>query len=140
MVNKVVENTGNAGITILKGVGIAFALTLISVFIYSAVLTYTNIPESTIFPVIIMITALSILIGSSISTIKIKRNGIVNGGIIGLIYILLLYLISSIVNADFAISMSSLAIIGAAILGGMLGGIVGVNIKWCGRNFCNFFS
>ena len=58
MVNKVVENTGNAGITILKGVGIAFALTLISVFIYSAVLTYTNIPESTIFPVIIMITAL----------------------------------------------------------------------------------
>jgi len=129
MVNKVVENTGNAGITILKGVGIAFALTLISVFIYSAVLTYTNIPESTIFPVIIMITALSILIGSSISTIKIKRNGIVNGGIIGLIYILLLYIISSIVNADFAISMSSLAIIGAAILGGMLGGIVGVNIK-----------
>jgi len=140
MVNKVVENTGNAGITILKGVGIAFALTLISVFIYSAVLTYTNIPESTIFPVIIMITALSILIGSSISTIKIKRNGIVNGGIIGLMYILLLYIISSIVNADFAISMSSLAIIGAAILGGMLGGIVGVNIKWCGRNFCNFFS
>jgi len=140
MVNKVVENTGNAGITILKGVGIAFALTLISVFIYSAVLTYTNIPESTIFPVIIMITALSILIGSSISTIKIKKNGIVNGGIIGLIYILLLYIISSIVNADFAISMSSLAIIGAAILGGMLGGIVGVNIKWCGRNFCNFFS
>ena len=129
MVNKVVENTGNAGITILKGVGIAFALTLISVFIYSAVLTYTNIPESTIFPVIIMITALSILIGSSVSTIKIKKNGIVNGGIIGLIYILLLYLISSIVNADFAISMSSLAIIGAAILGGMLGGIVGVNIK-----------
>jgi len=140
MVNKVVENTGNAGITILKGVGIAFALTLISVFIYSAVLTYTNIPESTIFPVIIMITALSILIGSSISTIKIKRNGIVNGGIIGLMYILLLYIISSIVNADFAISMSSLAIIGAAILGGMLGGIVGVNIKWCGINFCNFFS
>lgn len=129
MVNKVVENTGNAGITILKGVGIAFALTLISVFIYSAVLTYTNISESTIFPVIIMITALSILIGSSISTIKIKKNGILNGGIIGLIYILLLYLISSIVNADFAISMSSLAIIGAAIFGGMLGGIVGVNIK-----------
>lgn len=129
MVNKVVEGTGNAGITIVKGVGIAFALTLISVFIYSAILTYTNIPESTIFPVILFITALSILVGSSISTIKIKKNGIVNGGIIGLIYILLLYLISSIVNANFAITMSSLAIIGAAIFGGMLGGIVGVNIK-----------
>ena len=129
MVNKVVENTGNAGITIIKGVGIAFALTLILVFIYSAILTYTNIPESTIFPVILLITALSILVGSSISTIKIKKNGIVNGGIIGLIYILLLYLISSIVNTNFAITLSSLAIIGAAIFGGMLGGIVGVNIK-----------
>ena len=129
MVNKVIESSGNAGMTIIKGVGIAFGLTLISVFIYSVILTYTNISESTIFPVIMFITALSILIGSSISTIKIKKNGILNGGVIGLIYILLLYLISSIVSANFAISLSSLAIIGAAIFGGMVGGVVGVNIK-----------
>ena len=49
---------------------------------------------------------------------------------IGLIYILVLYLISSILNANFAINLSSLAIIGAAIFGGVIGGIVGVNMKW----------
>ncbi len=129
MVNKIVESSSNAGITILKGVGIAFILTLVLVFIYSAILTYTNISESTIFPVVLFITALSILIGSSVSTIKIKKNGIINGGAIGLIYILLLYLISSFVSTGFGVNVSSLAIIGASILGGMLGGIVGVNIK-----------
>ena len=129
MVNKMVEGTGGSGLTILKGVGIAFVLTLVLVFIYSVILTYTNIAESTIYPVVLFITAVSILISSSISTIKIKKNGIINGGAIGLIYILILYVISSVVNTGFAINLSALAIIGASVAGGMLGGIVGVNIK-----------
>lgn len=129
MINKIAENSSNTGIAILKGVVIAFILTLVLVFIYAVILTYTNIPESTIFPVVLFVTALSILIGSSVSTIKIKKNGIINGGLIGLIYILLLYLISSFVSTGFGMNGASLAIIGASILGGMLGGIVGVNIK-----------
>lgn len=129
MVNKIIDNSNNAGMTIFKGVLIAVILTLVSVFIYSVVLTYTNISESTVFPVILLITALSILISSSISTIKIKKNGIINGGAIGLIYILLLYLISSITTTGFTLTLSSIAVISASIIAGMLGGIVGVNIK-----------
>lgn len=129
MINKKVEGTGNSGVTILKGVGIAFILTLVLVFVYSVILTYTNISENTIYPVILFITALSILISSSVSTIKIKKNGIINGGLIGLIYILVLYVISSTINTGFAMNLSCLAIMGAAIVGGMIGGIVGVNIK-----------
>lgn len=129
MVNKIVEGSNNSGITILKGVIISFGLTLMLIFIYSVVLTYTNISEDTIFPVALFITALSIFIGSSVSTIKIKKNGIINGGVIGFIYILLLYLLSSIINMTFGLNIYSLAIIGASVLGGMLGGIVGVNIK-----------
>ena len=62
MVNKIVESTNKGGIVLLKGILIAFILTLISVFIFSIVLTYTNTPESTIFPVLVFITAISILI------------------------------------------------------------------------------
>ena len=129
MVSKVVDNTNNSFMTILKGVLISFILTLVLVFIFALILTYTNVQESAIFPAGLLITAISILIGSSISTIKIKKNGILNGGIIGFIYILLIYLISSIIGTGFALNLNSILIILAGVVGGMLGGIVGVNIK-----------
>ena len=62
-------------------------------------------------------------------TIKIKKNGIVYGGIIGIIYIIGLYIISSIVTTGFSLNMYSIIMIILSILAGMIGGIVGVNIK-----------
>ena len=129
MINKMVESAPRSGMVIIKGIAISFILTLISVFIFSIVLTYTSTPESTIFPVIAFITAISILIGSSISTIKINKRGIINGGAIGLIYILILYLLSSIITTGFAVNLNTIILIVASILAGMVGGIVGVNIK-----------
>ena len=129
MINKMVESAPRSGMVIIKGIAISFILTLISVFIFSIVLTYTNTPESTIFPVIAFITAISILIGSSISTIKINKRGIINGGAIGLIYILILYLLSSIITTGFAVNLNTIILIATSILAGMVGGIVGVNIK-----------
>lgn len=117
---KVVEDVNKSGMVLLKGILLAFVLTLILAFLFSVVLTYTNTPESAIFPALVGITALSILIGSSISTIKIKKNGILNGGAIGLVYILMLYIISSIVSGSFILNMNSIILIIAAILGGML--------------------
>lgn len=110
-----------------KGIIIAFVSTFVFLFIFAIILTYTNISESIIPTVIIVITIISILLGSSISTIKIKKNGIVNGGIIGLSYILMLYLISSIVHTGFALNIYSIVMIILSILAGMIGGIVGVN-------------
>lgn len=107
----------------------SFISTLVLLFIFAIVLTYTSIAESVIPPVIIVITIISILLGSSISTIKIKKNGIVNGGIIGLSYILMLYFISSIVHTGFALNTYSIVMIILSILAGMVGGIVGVNRK-----------
>lgn len=129
MISKMVESAPRAGAVILKGLVISFILTLVSVFIFSVVLTYTNTPESTIFPVIAFITAISILIGSSISTIKINKKGIINGGIIGFIYIFILYLLSSIITTGFAVNVNTIILMAAATLAGMVGGIVGVNIK-----------
>ena len=128
MVKKTIETANKGNMVILKGVLISFALTLISLFIFSILLTYTNIQESTIFPVVTCITGISILVGSSISTIKINRRGILNSGIIGLTYILIIYLISSITNTGFAINLNSAILIISGIIAGMLGGIVGVNV------------
>lgn len=130
--NKSIENVTVANHSvnhIVKGTLISIIFTLVVLFVFSVVLTYTNLSEQIIAPAVIIITAISILVGSSISTIKIKKNGIINGGIIGFIYILFLYLISSIVSSNFMVDTYSIIMIVAAIAAGMVGGIVGVNIK-----------
>lgn len=116
-------------LNIAKGVGISFISTVILLLIFAALLTYTNIQENTINPVIIVITAISILIGSSIVNIKIKKNGLLNGGLIGGLYMLIIYFISSILNWDFSLNLQSIIFIIVGLVFGILGGIIGVNKK-----------
>lgn len=111
------------------GIGISFITTIILLLIFAVVLTYTNVSENTITPVILVTTAISILLGSSIGNIKIKKNGILNGSIIGGSYILILYLLSSILNARFGLNTQSIIMICVGIIFGILGGIIGVNKK-----------
>lgn len=128
MVN-VKENNSNGIVIILKGSLISIIATIVLLMIFAAVLTYSNINESSMPTVIIVVTALCILVGSQITTSKIKRNGIVNGALVGAIYILALYLISSIISKDFSLNFYSIIMMATSILIGGIGGIIGVNKK-----------
>ncbi len=116
-------------IRILKGSIFAILLSLILLFIFAMLLAYTNLSETTMVPVVTIITGVSIFIGSTISTIKIRKNGLINGSLVGLIYILFIYLCSSIYFANFSINLNSIIIICASIVCGMIGGIIGVNLN-----------
>ena len=112
---------------IIKGVIISIIATMIFLFIFSLILTYTNISESFIAPVIIVITAISIFLGSSIGNIKLKKNGMLNGALVGGIYLISIYILSGLINQNFSLSMQSIIIIIAGMICGMFGGIIGVN-------------
>lgn len=118
--NKMIKN-------IAKGVGISLISTCIMLLIFAILLTYTSIEENIMDSVIIIITAISILIGSSIGNVNIKRNGLINGAIVGSSYILIIYLISSILNWRFSLNVKSIIMIVVGIAFGILGGIIGVN-------------
>ena len=112
---------------IIKGTIISFISTIVLLLIFSIILTYTNISESFIAPTIIVITAISIFIGSTISNSKIQKNGLINGATVGGIYLIIIYILSSIINQKFALSMQSIIMIISGIICGMFGGILGVN-------------
>ena len=65
-----------SAIKILFGSGISFLISLVLLLAISIVLTYTNISENIITVSVIVISALSILIGSIISALNINKNGI----------------------------------------------------------------
>ena len=118
-----------SGIKILIGTGIAFIITLICLLAISIILTYTNVSENIITVSVIIISALSIFIGSIISAVNINKNGILNGSIVGAIYMITIYLLSSIFVAGFSMNMQSILMILISILAGMIGGIIGVNFR-----------
>lgn len=126
--NNVKVETSNSNIAnIFKGLMFSFLITLISVFLFSIILTYTNISEKIIPIVIITLTFISILIGTMIGIRKISENGMLNGAIIGGAYVILLYLISSILNTGFTLNIYTIFMIIAGIISGIIGGIIGVN-------------
>ena len=108
-------------IRILKGSIFAIILSALLLFIYAICLTYTDLSETTMIPVIYTISAVSVLIGSTISTRKISKNGLLNGGIVGLIYIMILYLTSSLCLVGFSLTINSFLMLGAGVLVGMVG-------------------
>ncbi|CDD27180.1 putative membrane protein TIGR04086 family/integral membrane protein TIGR04097 family [Clostridium sp. CAG:452] len=124
-----ISENGNNIKKVIKGSAFSIIITLIGLLVYSIILSYTSVSESTIPTIVIIITAISILIGSTISTSNIKKNGIINGMFVGLIYIAIIYLLSSIVTGNFLLNITSIIMIITSVLTGALGGIIGVNKK-----------
>lgn len=121
------SESGNNIKKIIKGSVISIAITLIGLVIFASLLTYTSIAESTIPAVTIIITIISILIGSSLCMSTVKKNGIINGILIGLIYISFIYILSSVIEGNFALNLKSIIMIIGAVIAGAVGEIIGVN-------------
>ena len=113
------------------GIGSAIALVLSALLLlgFSLLLARTDMQESTIRPVIILLSSLCILIGSVFTARKNTKNGMVNGGFVGGIYLLVLWIISSILMEGMSFTLHTGIMLVAAILTGMLGGIIGVNFS-----------
>ena len=115
----------NSLLNIVKGVAISIGFTFIALFIFSCLLVYTNINENLMQPIVIVITAISILLGSSIGNKRANKNGILNGALVGFIYMLLIYLFSSFNEINFSLNLQS-----AIISSGIVGGVIRRN-NWC---------
>ena len=113
---------------IIIGTGISIVCTLVGLVVFSCLITYTNIGESTIPSVTVIITIISILIGTTISMLNLRKNGIINGALVGILYIFLIYFLSSIIEKDFSLNTYSIIMLISSIFIGALGGIIGVNM------------
>lgn len=113
----------------IKGVVSSFIISIILFYILGIILTSSKIPEKIITPAILIITGLSILIATSVVMIKNNEKGLLKGGLIGLSYFSILYIISSISMQNFEINVYSMIMLVITFICGSIGGIVGINIK-----------
>lgn len=103
--------------------------TILSLLLFSAVIMNNSIKDQYIPVVIVILFGLSLFIGTMITTRKIKEKGALYGMIISVLYISVMYLISSLVIGDYTITKQSLYMIICTVVIGSIGGITGVNIK-----------
>ena len=106
---------------------ISILLTILLIFILSVLISNTSMPEKIIKPATIGISSLSLMIGAFRISKSKKENGILNGCILGIVYMLTLYIMSGFLSLQFTLTISSIIMISIGILGGAIGGIIGVN-------------
>ena len=112
----------------LKSIIISIFCSLFFIFILSILVSNTNIAEKIIQPSVIFISAISILIGGFFVSKKIRKKGIICGTLVGVMYMVIMYFISSFMNMNFSLDGNSFIMIGLGLLGGAIGGILGVNL------------
>ena len=113
----------------IRGIIKAYSLSIVLIFILSICISTTSLKESIIRPAVIIISGFSILIASIFLANDKKEKGLINGAIIGVIYMFILYVISSFALWDFSVSQNSITMIFVGIVSGIIGGIIGVNFK-----------
>ncbi len=118
---------GNCFFSIVKGAGLALALSLLFAVLFACILQCTAISTTVVYPVNQTLKNISILIGSLLFVRGEK--GWIKGGGIGLVASALSYLTFSVIGGDFSLSWFVLIELLLSFLTGALGGILAVNLK-----------
>lgn len=120
------------GIGILKIFGknliMELIISLIGMFILALVLSKTSVSDSIMGNTIIGISAFSIALGGLVVSRKMEMKGILCGALQGVLYMVVLYLISSMASGKFALGIEGIVMI-----------LVRYCCWWCWRNnWCKF--
>ncbi len=116
-------------VSMIKGIGIAYLITVPLFMIFAFFLSYMDFPEKFLPSVVIITTLISLLAAGWSSTCKVRSRGWLNGGIIGLMYMAILYLASSLAYRDYSINAHVITMMVIGVLTGSVGGILGINLR-----------
>ena len=86
-------------------------ISIIGMFILAVILSNTSINDNIMGNTIIGISSFAISIGAFLSSRKLNIKGIVCGILQGVIYMLVLYIISSLVSGNFSLKIEGIIMI-----------------------------
>src|SRR5690349_14157840 len=123
----IIEESKNVGNSVLYGTIAVLVLAVVSSFLFSVLLRFTSIQESSIQWVITAISFVSIFAGGFIPGGKGKEKGWLLGGLTRLAYSLIVFLFQFL-GFDSLFDFEQVVYHICYILIAMMGGILGVNL------------
>ncbi|MDP4094699.1 MAG: TIGR04086 family membrane protein [Bacillota bacterium] len=112
-----------------RGIIISYIITIPLFIIFAFILTYTDFPEKYTPTCVILVSMASITTAGAAATRKLRNKGWLNGSIVGLIYMLIMYLFGSIIFKNFNVTSHVVTMLIIGIIIGAIGGIIGINFK-----------
>jgi len=127
------EYSGLSLLMLLKGLLASYLITIPAFLLFALILANVDFPQKLVTPMVIIITVISVVTAGSVSTRGVRSKGWLNGGIVGLVYMLILYLFSSILYKNFAIDTNVVIMTVIGVLSGAIGGIMSINSRKSSR-------
>lgn len=122
-------NSSNYIIDVVKGTILGLILTILLILVFTIILTYTKLSEEIIPLINSVIMILGITSGAIFVSRRVERKGWLSGGLVGIIYFLIILLVSKLFIQDFLLDKYLLIKGVIAIVTGCIGGMIGINIK-----------
>ncbi|MGN0961858.1 MAG: TIGR04086 family membrane protein [Christensenellales bacterium] len=117
-------------LSILNGTIVAISVTLVLILLFALLIRFCNISDNWIFPINQVIKIISMFVGGVVFLRKHNKKGFLKGLILGFAYYILSYIIFSILQGGFSLSISNLYdLILTVLMGGLIGIIVVNAIK-----------
>jgi len=126
------EMTSENGIrfgAVFRGIFSAYIITMIIFIVFAFIITYTDFPESSIPTIVVGTTILSIIIAGSKVARRAKSKGWLNGAVTGILYMTVLYIVSSLIFNGFMFDRYVVYMFILGLFSGIFGGIIGVNLN-----------
>lgn len=123
------ENTkGKNILNMFVGVGVALIVSLVLILLFALLIKWFDWSDGIITPANIVIKIVSIAVGVIFIT-KDGNKGALKGAFMGLIYILMCFLVFSLLNGSFIFSISIVYDALLGLVGGAILGVIAVNLR-----------
>jgi putative membrane protein (TIGR04086 family) len=123
-----IEESKNYGGAVLYGIIAIFLLAIVCSFIFSLVLRFTSVEESSLQFITTAVSFVTLFAGGFVSGGRGKQKGWFLGGLTGLIYSIIVFLFQYL-GYDRLFSTEQMIYHTCYVLTAMMGGILGVNMS-----------
>ena len=116
-------------LAIITNVLVSYFITMIMLLALALAITYSDFPEDRSQTAILLITIVNVAVVGWMVARNARTNGWLWGGAGALFYMLVLYVIGSVIFGSFDLNGSFVLFIILAMIAGSIGGIIGINTK-----------
>lgn len=113
---------------IFKGILFSIVLSILLVIIFAAIVKFANLSSKAVQIVNIALKIISIFFGTLLA-IGSGRQGLFKGCIIGLFFVLISYLVFSLINGSFSSNPLTAFDVIFSLIAGLLSGVFTVNVR-----------
>lgn len=132
---KTVEAGGvSVALGFFKGAGIALIFTIIAFAVFALILSYTPLPQGAIPYIAFATQVIGAVISGFVPAKRLGTKGLITGSISALLYMLIIWLVASLVSDGFYMGKHILTMFALSLISGACGGIFGVNFKTSDNN------